>query len=127
MLGVVCDSVLSTELIYTKGVIRRTTTMKLSTALFTSALAIGLVSGFTAVPTGTAQAAEVKGKIESTKKEGREITIGGMKYFISGSRTNVCIKGTCDADRADLKVGMSCKGNTSGKKKGMEFKKVSCK
>lgn len=127
MLGVVCDSVLSTELIYTKGVIRRTTTMKLSTALFTSALAIGLVSGFTAVPTGTAQAAEVKGKIESTKSEGREITIGGMKYFISGSRTNICIKGTCDADRADLKVGMSCEGNTSDKKKGMEFKKVSCK
>ncbi|MEE9290950.1 MAG: hypothetical protein V3U99_08030 [Alphaproteobacteria bacterium] len=101
--------------------------MKLSTALFTSALAIGLAFGFTALPTGTAQAGEVKGKIESTKREGRQIKIGGMTYFISGSRTNVCIKGTCDADRAELKKGMSCKGTTSAKKKGMEFKKVSCK
>ena len=60
-------------------------------------------------------------------EEADEETIGGKKYFISGSRTNVCIKGTCDADRAELKKGMSCKGTTNAKKKGMEFKKVSCK
>ena len=101
--------------------------MKISTALFTSALAIGLAFGFTMAPTSTAEAAKVKGKIEATKKEGRQVVIGGKTYFISGSRTNVCIKGKCDADRAMLKKGMKCSGSTSGKKKGMEFKKVSCK
>ena len=101
--------------------------MKISTALFTSALAIGLAFGFTTLPTSTADAAKVKGKIEGVKKEGRQVMIGGKTYFISGSRTNVCIKGACDEDRGKLKKGMSCKGSTSGKKKGMEFKKVSCK
>ncbi len=101
--------------------------MKISTALFTSALAIGLAFGFTTVPTSTAQAAKVKGKIESTKKGGRQIAIGGKTYFISGSRTNVCIKGACDEDRGKLTVGMKCKGSTSSKKNGMELKKVSCK
>ena len=101
--------------------------MKISTVLFTSALAIGLAFGFTALPTTSASAAEVKGKITKTEREGRKITINGMVYAISGSRTNVCIKGACDEDRAKLKVGMKCKGSTSAKKKGMEFKKVSCK
>lgn len=101
--------------------------MKISTALFTSALAIGLAFGFTTLPSSTAQAAKVKGKIESVKREGRQVVIGGKTYFISGSRTNVCIKGACDEDRGKLKAGMSCSGSTSSKKKGMEFKKVSCK
>ena len=98
--------------------------MKISTALFTSVLAIGLTVAFTAPP---AEAAKVNGKIEAVMKEGRSVKIGGKTYFISGSRTNVCIKGKCDADRGMLKKGMKCKGATSGKKKGMEFKKVSCK
>ena len=101
--------------------------MKISTVLFTSVLAIGLATAFTALPVSTADAAKVKGKVEGVKKEGRQIMIGGKTYFISGSRTNVCIKGACDEDRAKIKKGMSCKGSTSGKKKGMEFKKVSCK
>ncbi len=101
--------------------------MKSTTALFTSALAIGLAFGFTTLPTSTAEAAEVKGKVEATMKEGRQVKIGGMTYFISGSRTNVCLMGKCDEDRAKIKKGMSCKGTTSAKKKGMEFKKVSCK
>ena len=80
--------------------------------------------------TSTADAMEphkVKGKIEGVKREGRQVMIGGKTYSISGSRTNVCIKGKCDEDRAKLKKGMTCSGNTSAKKKGMEFKKVSCK
>lgn len=101
--------------------------MKISTALFTAALAVGLAFGFTLVPTGTAQAAKVKGKISAVKREGRIIVIGGKTYHISGSRTNVCIKGACDEDRAKLKAGMKCSGSTSSRKKGMELKKVSCK
>ena len=101
--------------------------MKISTILFTSVMAVALVTGFTVLPTSTADAAKVKGKVEAVKKEGRQIVIGGKTYFISGSRTNVCLKGACDEDRAKIKKGMSCKGTTSGKKKGMEFKKVSCK
>lgn len=101
--------------------------MKISTILFTSVLAIGLAATFTALPTTTADAAKVDGKVEGTKKEGRQIMIGGKTYFISGSRTNVCIKGACDEDRAKIKKGMTCKGTTSSKKKGMELKKVSCK
>jgi ribosomal protein S1 len=101
--------------------------MKLSTALFTSALAIGLSFGFTTLTSTTAEAAKVKGKIEAVMKEGRQVKIGGKTYFISGSRSNICIKGKCDQDRGMLKKGMSCSGTTSSKKKGMEFKKVSCK
>ena len=101
--------------------------MKLSNALFTSALAIGLAIGFTTLPTSTADAAKVKGKIEAVKKGGRQLVIGGKTYFVSGSRSNICIKGACDQDRGALKAGMSCKGATSSKKKGMEIKKVSCK
>ena len=108
--------------------------MKISTALFVSAMAIALSMG---VPSNAAlagshsggggMAKEVKGKIEGVKREGRQVMIGGKTYFISGSRTNVCIKGACDEDRAKLKAGMTCEGMTSSKKKGMEFKKVSCK
>jgi hypothetical protein len=101
--------------------------MKISTALFTSTLAISLVVGFTTLPSSTADAAKVKGKIEAVKKEGRQLVIGGKTYFVSGSRSNICIKGACDEDRGKLKAGMKCKGTTSSKKKGMEIKKVSCK
>jgi len=104
--------------------------MKLSTAIFTSVLAIGLVTGFTALPTSTADAGshKVKGKIEKIKREGRQVYINGTKYFISGSRTNVCIKGACDGDRANLKVGMKCKARTNpAKKGGKELKKIKCK
>jgi hypothetical protein len=101
--------------------------MKISTVAFTSAIAFGLAFGATALPSSTAHAGEVKGKIETVQKEGRQLVIGGKTYFISGSRTNVCIKGKCDEDRGKLKAGMSCDGQTSSKKKGMEFKKVSCK
>ncbi len=104
--------------------------MKISTVAFTSALAIGLAMGFTAAPTTPSLAMDphkVSGKIESVKREGRRVMINGKEYSISGSRTNVCIGGKCDEDRAKLKAGMSCEGETSSKKKGMEFKKVSCK
>jgi hypothetical protein len=101
--------------------------MKITTVAIASAIAFTMAVGMTSLPTSTAQAAEVKGKIEGVKREGRELMIGGKTYFISGSRTNVCIGGKCDEDRAKLKAGMSCEGMTSSKKKGMEFKKVSCK
>ncbi|MDH3241376.1 MAG: hypothetical protein OEO83_11995 [Alphaproteobacteria bacterium] len=101
--------------------------MKLSTVAITSAIALTMVFGMTSLPSNTAQAADVKGKIEGVKREGRSIVIGGKTYFISGSRTNVCIGGKCDEDRAKLKAGMTCEGATSSKKKGMELKKVSCK
>lgn len=101
--------------------------MKMTTVAISSAIALTMAIGMTTLPSSTAQAGEVKGKIEGVKREGRSVMIGGKTYFISGSRTNVCIKGKCDEDRAKLKAGMSCKGMTSSKKKGMEFKKVSCK
>lgn len=101
--------------------------MKISTVALTSAIALTMAFGFTTLPSSTAEAANVKGKIEGVKREGRQVMIGGKTYYISGSRTNVCIGGKCDEDRAKLKAGMSCEGETSSKKKGMEFKKVSCK
>ncbi|MDX1484267.1 MAG: hypothetical protein R3229_07285 [Alphaproteobacteria bacterium] len=104
--------------------------MKITTALFTSALAIGLMTGFTTFVSTTAEAMsphEVKGKITAVKREGRRLMINGKEYSVSGSRTNVCIKGACDEDRAKLKAGMSCEGNTSARKDGMELKKISCK
>jgi hypothetical protein len=101
--------------------------MKISGIIFSAILALTLSIGFSAVPTSTAQAGEFKGKIESVKREGRNVMIGGKKYAISGSRSNVCIKGACDNDRGMLKAGMKCKGSTSSRKNGMEVKKISCK
>lgn len=109
--------------------------MKISNALLASAMALAISMGVTSTSVfaashsggGAGMASEVKGKIEGVKREGREVMIGGKTYFISGSRTNVCIAGKCDEDRANLKAGMECEGMTSSKKKGMEFKKVSCK
>lgn len=101
--------------------------MKTTSILFTSVLAIGLAIGLTTAPSTPAMAAKVKGKIEKVDRGGRDVYIGGKKYSISGSRTNICVKGACDQDRGALKAGMKCSGSTSSRKKGMEFKKISCK
>jgi hypothetical protein len=101
--------------------------MKISGIIFSAVLALTLAIGFSAAPTSTAQAAEFKGKIEKVIKEGRGLMIGGKTYAVSGSRSNICIKGACDQDRGMLKAGMNCKGSTSSKKNGTEIKKVSCK
>jgi hypothetical protein len=101
--------------------------MKISGIIFSAVLALTLAIGFSVTPTSTVQAAEFKGKIESVKREGREVMVGGKKLAISGSRSNICIKGACDQDRGMLKKGMSCKGTTSSRKNGTEVKKISCK
>ena len=104
--------------------------MKLSGIVITSAIAIAVAVGFTAAPSVSALAADAhsfKGKITKTDRGGRVLVINGKKYRVSGSRSDVCIKGACDQDRADLKAGMKCKGKTSSKKNGMELKKISCK
>lgn len=101
--------------------------MKISTVVFTSALAVGLATGFTTLPATTASADSVKGKVTSVKREGRVVMVGGKKISISGSRTNVCIKGACDEDRAKIKVGMSCKVDAGMRKGKLEAKKISCK
>jgi hypothetical protein len=71
-------------------------------------------------------ASDISGKITKIMREGRRVVIGGKRYFNSGSRTNICIKGTCDQIRSKLRVGMYCKGTTSTRKRGREFKKVEC-
>ena len=104
--------------------------MKISTVALTSAIALGVAVGLTALPSAPSLAMDphkVEGKISKVEREGRVLHINGKKYAVSGSRTNVCIKGACDEDRGKLKAGMSCSGNTSAKKKGMELKKISCK
>ena len=104
--------------------------MKISTILFTSVIVFAMAIVLAAAPSSSSLAAgahEVKGKIEKVARGGRDVYFGGMKYSISGSRTNICVKGACDQDRGMLKAGMSCKGMTSSRKKGMEFKKLSCK
>ncbi|MBT3792844.1 MAG: hypothetical protein HN658_10195 [Rhodospirillales bacterium] len=101
--------------------------MKISTIVFTSALTIGLATGFTALPMSSASAEKVKGKVTGVKREGRTVMMGGKKISISGSRTNVCIKGACDEDRAKIKVGMKCKANAAMRKGKLEAKKISCK
>jgi hypothetical protein len=50
--------------------------------------------------------AQSKGKV--TAYDGRDkITVGGKNYEISGSRTQITIKGA-KADRSQIKVGMEC-------------------
>jgi hypothetical protein len=54
--------------------------MKISGIIFSAILALTLSIGFSAVPTSTAQAGEFKGKIESVKREGRNVMIGGKAW-----------------------------------------------
>lgn len=103
--------------------------MKIPTAMIASVLVAGVAFG-TAMHAKEAKAAgphEVKGEITKIEREGRVLHINDKKYRVSGSRSDVCIKGACGQDRGNLKVGMKCEGMTSGKKNGVEFKKVSCK
>jgi hypothetical protein len=71
-------------------------------------------------------ASGVPGKITRISGAGRRVVIGGENYFNSSARTDICIKGKCNQLRGALRVGMYCKGTTSTRKRGREFKKVEC-
>ena len=63
----------------------------------------------TAFALGTASVmAQASGKLEAVGSEGRDITIGGKKLSVSGSRTKITIAGK-EATRGQLKAGMACK------------------
>lgn len=95
--------------------------------LMATAIAGVMALGSNAIMVDTASAKEIKGKVTKTAKEGRVITIGGEKFNISGSRTDVFIGGKGDQDRADIKVGMSCTADVAKRKGKVEAKTVKCK
>lgn len=101
--------------------------MKISTIAFTSAVAIGLAVGFSTLPASMASADMVSGKVEKVEREGRIVHMGGKKVRISGSRTNVCLMGKCDEDRAKIKAGMTCEADAAMRGDRFEAKKISCK
>jgi hypothetical protein len=109
--------------------------MKISTTILAFTMALAISTGFTSTTVlagshsggGAGVASEFNGTIEKLKDSNKKIVIGGKTYRASGSRSNICIKGACDQDRGSLKVGMTCKGKTSSRKKGMEIKKMKCK
>lgn len=101
--------------------------MKVSTVVFASVLTMGLAAAFTGLPVLTAAADMGKGKVEKVEREGRIVHIGGKKVRISGSRTNVCLAGKCDEDRAKIKAGMECEYEAAMRKGRFEAKKMSCK
>ena len=99
--------------------------MSVRKILLATALGSVLAFGLTAVTVDTAFAGEVKGKVTKTEREGRVVTIGGTKVKISGSRTEVTIGGK-EADREEIKVGMSCTAMVAPRKGKDEAKTVKC-
>ncbi len=99
--------------------------MSVRNILLATALSGVLAFGLTAIPVDTASAEEIKGKVSKTEREGRIITIGDKKFRISGSRTEVMIGGK-EADREEIKKGMSCTANVAERKGKIEAKTVKC-
>ena len=99
--------------------------MSVRNILLATALGSVLAFGLTAVTVDTAFAAEVKGKVTKTEREGRILTLGSTKFKISGSRTEVTIGGK-EADREEIKVGMSCTADVAKRKGKDEAKWVKC-
>ena len=64
---------------------------------------------------------KVKGKVEALGDGGREVTIAGTKFGISGSRTKITVGGK-KGSRKSLKVGMECSAEGTA-----EAKKIDCK
>lgn len=87
--------------------------MKIATVAVSSLFALSLLAA------GSAFAAS--GKVEAVENEGRQVTIAGTKYKVSGSRTKVTIGGK-EADRGEIKVGMECSAEGEG-----EAKMIACK
>ena len=86
---------------------------------------IDFITAFDTEGFDTSFAGEVKGKVTKTEREGRVVTIGGTKVKISGSRTEVTIGGK-EADREEIKVGMSCTAMVAKRKGKDEAKTVKC-
>ena len=99
--------------------------MSVRNILLATALSGVLVFGLTAITVDTAFAGEVKGKVTKTEREGRVVTLGSTKVKISGSRTEVTIGGK-EADREEIKVGMSCTAMVAPRKGKDEAKTVKC-
>ena len=99
--------------------------MSIRNILLATALGSVLAFGLTTITVDTAFAGEVKGKVTKTEREGRVVTIGGTKVKISGSRTEVTIGGK-EADREEIKVGMSCTAMVAKRKGKDEAKTVKC-
>jgi hypothetical protein len=77
-----------------------------------------------------AKISKASGKLIGTKRGGRRVyfTLNGKKqeFSISGSRSKVALKGK-DAERGDLKTGMSCSYTYAPRGKRLEVKKIDCK
>ncbi len=99
--------------------------MNVRKILLATALGSVLAFGLTTITVDTVFAGEVKGNVTKTEREGRVVTIGGTKVKISGSRTTVTIGGK-EADREEIKVGMSCTANVADRKGRFEAKTVAC-
>ncbi len=70
---------------------------------------------------------DLTGVIEKVEKGGSIVVISGKLIAVSGSRTNICIKGACDKGRDQLKAGMTCADTTAARKGAMEARRLSCK
>ncbi len=99
--------------------------MSVRNIVLATALGSVLAFGLTTITVDTASAGEVKGKVTKTEREGRVVTIGSTKVKISGSRTEVTIGGK-EADREEIKVGMSCTAMVAPRKGKDEAKTVKC-
>lgn len=73
---------------------------------------------------------KLKGKLLGTKRDGRRIVFKykGKKqtFSMSGRRSKATINGK-EAERGDLKVGMTCSATFAPRGKRLEIKKIDCK
>jgi hypothetical protein len=93
------------------------------TAGMVSLVAVALVVSFPA----PSWAEIVQGKIEKVENGGRSVTLAGKIFGVSGSRTNICIKGVCDQNRDQLKAGQACEADIGMRDGKPEARKISCR
>ena len=77
-----------------------------------------------------AKISKASGKLLGTKRGGRRVyfTLNGKKqeFSVSGSRSKIALKGK-EAERGDLKTGMSCSFSYAPRGKRLEVKNIDCK
>ena len=96
-------------------------------AVFTAGM-VSLVAVALVVSLPAPSSAEiVRGNLEKVENGGRSVTLAGKTFGVSGSRTNICIKGVCDQGRDQLKAGQTCEADIGMRDGKPEARKISCR
>lgn len=91
------------------------------------AVAVAALAAAIVLAPAAPHAETIGGTIEKVENDGRSVTIAGKAIAISGSRSNICIKGVCDQPRSSLKPGLTCEADVAPRNGVPEARKLSCK